>query len=155
MEFMLFNKKINSHFMKKITLLFLFLATLLSCSSNDISTSKDYQEKWQLTQMTGRMANSETTGSNMEWQEFYLLNANGTFTKSREKNKVVTQISGTYRLVNSSNGNILQFTYSSESEIIGSCSSLLKEEMYFQSENIFFSNWQQCDGPGLKYEKEY
>jgi hypothetical protein len=37
------------------------------------------------TQMTGMTANSQTTGSDMEWQEFYLLNANGTFKKSREK----------------------------------------------------------------------
>jgi hypothetical protein len=71
--------------MRKIIILFLFLATLLSCSNNDVSTSKDYQGKWQLTQMTGRTANSETTGSNMEWQESYLLNADGTFKKSREK----------------------------------------------------------------------
>jgi hypothetical protein len=28
--------------------------------------------------------NSQTTGSDMEWQEFYLLNANGTFKKSRK-----------------------------------------------------------------------
>jgi hypothetical protein len=35
--------------------------------------------------MTGMTANSQTTGSDMEWQEFYLLNANGTFKKSREK----------------------------------------------------------------------
>jgi hypothetical protein len=46
------------------------LATLLSCSSNDVSTSTDYQENGNLP-MTGRTANSETTGSNMEWQESY------------------------------------------------------------------------------------
>jgi hypothetical protein len=33
--------------------------------------------KWILTD--GMTANSQTTGSDMEWQEFYLLNANGTF----------------------------------------------------------------------------
>jgi hypothetical protein len=32
--------------------------------------------------MTGMTANSQTTGSDMEWQEFYLLNANGTFKNS-------------------------------------------------------------------------
>jgi hypothetical protein len=31
------------------------------------------------------MTATQTTGSDMEWQEFYLLNANGTFKKSREK----------------------------------------------------------------------
>jgi hypothetical protein len=32
----------------------------------------------------GMTANSQTTGSDMQWQEFYLLNANGTF-KNLEK----------------------------------------------------------------------
>jgi hypothetical protein len=44
-------------------------------------------------------------------------------------------------------------TYSIDSDIIGSCSSELKEELNFQSENVLLSTWQQCDGPGLKYEK--
>jgi hypothetical protein len=29
----------------------------------------------------------------------------------------------------------------------------IKEELNFQSENVLLSTWQQCDGPGLKYEK--
>jgi len=139
--------------MKKLNILFLLLIILFSCSDDDQSSLKNYQGKWELTQMTGSIQNSETTGSDIEWQEFYLLNANGTFIKSRERNGVVTEISGTYSLVNSSNNNSLQFTYNSESEIIGTCSSELKEELHFQSENILFSNWEQCDGPGLKYEK--
>jgi hypothetical protein len=50
--------------------------------------------------MTGMTANSQTTGSDMEWQEFYLLNANGTFKKSR-KNGFVIEIT-TYNWINSS-----------------------------------------------------
>jgi hypothetical protein len=115
---------------------------------------KNYQGKWKLTQMTGSIPNSETTGSEMEWQEFYLLNTDGSFKKSRERNGILTEISGTYKVVNSSNENLLEFIYASENEIIGTCySDILKEEMYFQSESILISNWEQCDGPGLKYEK--
>ncbi len=33
--------------------------------------------------MAGMMVNSETTGPEMEWQEYYILNENGTFFKSR------------------------------------------------------------------------
>jgi hypothetical protein len=54
----------------------------------------------------------------------------------------------------SSNRTVLLFTYSINSDIIGSCSSELKEELNFLSENVLLSTWQQCDGPGLKYEKE-
>jgi hypothetical protein len=66
-------------------LFYYFCNDSLSCSSDDESPFKDYKGKWILTQMTGMTANSQTTGSDMEWQEFYLLNANGTFKKSREK----------------------------------------------------------------------
>jgi hypothetical protein len=33
----------------------------------------------------GSIPNSETTGAAMEWQEFYLFNTNGTFTKSEKE----------------------------------------------------------------------
>jgi hypothetical protein len=39
----------------------------------------------------------------MEWQEFYLFNTNGTFTKS-ERNSVKTSISGTYTTTTQSDG---------------------------------------------------
>jgi hypothetical protein len=140
--------------MKKIIVLLFFVTALFSCSSDDESPFKDYKGKWILTQMTGMTANSQTTGSEMQWQEFYVLDANGTFTKSREKDGFVIEITGTYSQINSSTGTVLLFTYSINSDIIGSCSSELKEELNFLSENVLLSTWQQCDGPGLKYEKE-
>jgi hypothetical protein len=140
--------------MKKIIVLLFFVTALFSCSSDDESPFKDYKGKWILTQMTGMTANSKTTGSEMQWQEFYVLDANGTFTKSREKDGFVIEITGTYSQINSSTGTVLLFTYSINSDIIGSCSSELKEELNFLSENVLLSTWQQCDGPGLKYEKE-
>ncbi|OBX26110.1 hypothetical protein LX77_03889 [Gelidibacter algens] len=140
--------------MKKLNILLVVLITFFSCSKDDQNSMKNYQGKWKLTQMTGSIPNSETTGSEMEWQEFYLLNTDGTFKKSRERNGILTEISGTNKVVNSSNENLLEFIYASENEIIGTCySDILKEEMYFQSKSILISNWEQCDGPGLKYEK--
>jgi hypothetical protein len=35
--------------------------------------------------MSGSIPNSETTAAAMEWQEFYLFNTNGTFTKSEKE----------------------------------------------------------------------
>jgi hypothetical protein len=140
--------------MKKIIVLLFFVTALFSCSSDDESPFKDYKGKWILTQMTVMTANSQTTGSEMQWQEFYVLDANGTFTKSREKDGFVIEITGTYSQINSLTGTVLLFTYSINSDIIGSCSSELKEELNFLSENVLLSTWQQCDGPGLKYEKE-
>jgi len=103
--------------------------------------------------MTGSIPNSETIGSEMEWQETYQLNTDGTFQKSRDRDGVITEISGTYNLINNSNENLLELNFNSKSEIIGSCTSSTKEIMSLQSETIFLSSWNACDGPGLKYEK--
>lgn len=82
-----------------------------------------------------------------------LFKTDGTFQKSRDRNGVITEISGTFNLINSSNERLLELIYNNESEIIGSCYSDLKEEMVFQSENTLSSTWRYCDGPGLEYEK--
>ena len=108
---------------------------------------------WKLIQMTGNIPNSETTGAEMEWQETYQLHTNGTFQKSRVQNGAVTEASGTYNLTHNFNEQVLELDFNGESEIIGSCVSNTKETMIFQSETIFFSSWNACDGPGLKYEK--
>lgn len=139
--------------MKKLTILFAFLITFLSCSSDNQSPLQNYLGKWELTQMTGTVPNSETTGSKMEWQEYYLIKPNGKFIKSRNRNGIITEISGTYKIVNSSTENLLMFKYSNESQIIGSCTSKLNETLYFNSQNILFNSWNACDGPSLKYEK--
>ena len=63
--------------MKKLKILFLLLITLFSCSSDDDSSSESTDEKWILTQMSGSIPNSETTGAEMAWQETYLLKIDG------------------------------------------------------------------------------
>ncbi len=132
----------------------MIIGVLFSCSRNDDGNLEtEIIGNWKLIQMTGSIPNSETTGTQMEWQETYRLNTDGTFQKSRDRDGVLTDVSGTYDLFDSSNGRFLEFIFNDESEIIGSCYSNLKEEMFFQSENIFLSTWNACDGPGLKYEK--
>lgn len=135
----------------------MIIGILCSCNKNnddDINLKTEIIGNWKLTQMSGNFPNSETKGIEMEWQESYFLNANGTFKKYRERNGVITEASGTYNLVNSSTENLIEFVYQNQNEIIGSCYfGIPKEEMRFQSNNILFSNWEQCDGPSLKYEK--
>jgi hypothetical protein len=141
--------------MKKQILFLMIIGILFSCNKNDdgINLETEIIGNWKLTQMTGSIPNSETTGSEMEWQETYQLNTDGTFQKSRDRDGVITEISGTYNLINNSNENLLELNFNSESEIIGSCTSSTKETMSLQSETIFLSSWNACDGPGLKYER--
>ena len=140
--------------MKKSILFLLIIGVLFSCNKNDDNDMEtELVGNWKLTQMTGSIPNSETTGIDMEWQENYQLNTDGTFKKSRDRNGVIIEASGTYNFIDNSNESLLEFNFNSESGIIASCFSGTKETMNFQSETIFFSSWDACDGPGLKYEK--
>ena len=140
--------------MKKLIVLITFLTIFNSCSKDNVATDNTgYYGKWTLIKMSGSMVDSETTGSAMEWQEFYLFNTNGTFTKSRERNGVKTTISGTYTTTNNPDGIYFELTYPNDSEIIGSCYGNLKEELYVTENNILLNTWKNCDGPGLEYKK--
>ena len=140
--------------MKKLIVLITFLTIFNSCSKDNVVTDNTgYYGKWTLIKMSGSMVDSETTGSAMEWQEFYLFNTNGTFTKSRERNGVKTTISGTYTTTNNPDGIYFELTYPNDSEIIGSCYGNLKEELYVTENNILLNTWKNCDGPGLEYKK--
>ncbi len=139
--------------MKKIVFIFM-VVILFACSKEDTSNvNEELIGTWKLIEMSGNMTNSTTTGSDMDWQETYLLNSNGTFQKSREENGDITEASGTYSLNNSSNETILELIFNDESDIIGSCDSELKEDIVFQSENTLSSTWKYCDGPGLTYKR--
>jgi hypothetical protein len=140
--------------MKNKILFLMIIGVLFSCNNNDDNdTENELVGNWKLIQMTGSIPNSETSGAEMDWQETYVLNANGTFLKSRDRDGVTTEVSGTYNFINNSNEPLIELNFDTESEIIGSCTSNMKETMNLQSETIFLSFWEACDGPGLKYEK--
>ena len=140
--------------MKNLIVLIAFLTIFNSCSKDTVPTdSTGYYGKWTLIKMSGSMANSETTGAAMEWQEFYLFNSNGIFTKSRDRNGIKTTISGTYTTENHSDGVYFELVYPNDSELIGSCYGNLKEELYLTANNTLSSTWKNCDGPGLEYKK--
>ena len=140
--------------MKHFNILIAFFSVFNSCSK-DIAetTSTGYYGKWNLVKMSGSIANSESTGAAMEWQEFYLFNTSGIFTKSRERNGITTTISGTYTATNHPDGIYLELTYPYNSEIIGSCYGNQKEILYFTDNDNLSSTWKSCDGPGLEYKK--
>ena len=141
--------------MKKQILFLMIIGILFSWNKNDdeINLETEIIGNWKLIQMTGSIPNSETSGNEMEWQETYQLNPDGTFLKSRDRNGIITDASGTYNFINNSNEPLIELNFDTESVIIGSCTSNTKETMSIQSETIFLSSWNACDGPGLKYEK--
>lgn len=140
--------------MKVITFVFGLLCILSSCNKeSEKSIYQDYQGQWVLVKMSGNTPDSETTGQEMEWQESYKFNGNGTFLKSRQQNGTVTESSGSFTVLKSEEGTSLELIHTSTSDIIGSCLGDQKEVLFLESSNVMTSTWNQCDGPGLEYEK--
>ena len=137
--------------MKKGLLLLAVVILLSSCNSDDDSNGNIFGN-WVLTTMYGGTPNITLTGTDMEWQESYQLNTDGTFLKSREHDGIITEASGTYVIYVSQDGQSLELFFDNDSEIIASCNNLI-EYMIFQSETSFNSTWLACDGTGLSYEK--
>jgi hypothetical protein len=61
------------------------------------------------------------------------------------------ELSGTYSF--NEDPRRLELTCGEESQVIGSCQSDLKENLFFSSNDVLLSTWNQCDGPNLDYEK--
>jgi hypothetical protein len=139
--------------MKNVIFISLLVCIFLSCTKDDEFDFEKYPQKWQLIKMTGQIPNSETTGADMEWQEFYLLNSDRTFIKSRERNGVLTEEPGTFSFEDLSDGKYLVLTYEADNDIIGNCTSDLKEVLMVKSETRMLSTWSACDGPGLEYKR--
>jgi hypothetical protein len=139
----------------KISIIFYALLLIFCSCSNDSSNviTTGFQGKWELYQMSGRIANSETTGVAMEWQEYYSFNSDGSFTKSRTSNGTKKEISGSYIITKIQEESFLELTYKVDSEIIGSCYGENKEELFILPNSILSSTWKNCDGPGLEYKK--
>ena len=44
-------------------------------------------------------------------------------------------------------------TYAAASPIIGACTTEPKETLALKNDDTLVSTWQNCDGPGLEYQK--
>lgn len=145
--------------MKKITALLVCIVLLLSCSSDDDygleSTQFVYAEQqWTLVKMTGSFQNSETTGSEMEWQEYYTFSPEGTFIKSRTVDEVVYEATGNFEVIEFDNdpNHYLELTYQTVNALVGNCTEDDKELLMYRNSTMISSLWMACDGPGLDYE---
>ena len=111
-------------------------------------------EKWQLIKMTGNIANMPPlTGNDMTWQEWFLLYPDYTFIKTRERDNIANEESGTYAIVTLSDGEYLELVYKSNNDLIGNCTGDGIEVLRIKSEEELVGTWSICDGPGLFYEK--
>ncbi|MXO04325.1 hypothetical protein [Flavobacterium sp. HBTb2-11-1] len=141
--------------MKKIGLLIVMFISLVSCSNDDNSNkpTESYHGNWILTRMgiSNPAANSIDV---LKWQESYTFNSNNTFSKTRKRDGKITAISGTYSVVKTAEQTKFELVYAKESDIIGSCTSKTKENLYIINEiGSLYNTWNACDGPVLVYDK--
>ncbi|MEK6478109.1 hypothetical protein WJR50_11260 [Catalinimonas sp. 4WD22] len=123
-------------------------------SAPEESDTGEVEQKWKLVQMSGSIANvPPTTGSDMPWQEYYVLYTDSTFLKSRTVGGVEEQAGGTYAFVVLEDGEYLELSYASDNELIGNCSQEAKEFLYLENEDKLIGTWWACDGPGLVYQR--
>lgn len=138
--------------MVKKLILFVCICLFVSCNENE-PVPFEVLGEWKLIQMSGSIPNSETTGADMEYQERYIFNEDKTFQRIRDTKGTIAELSGVYKIYDTAHEKTLELIYSTKNQMIGSCTSELKELMNITSNSTFSSTWQACDGPGLDYEK--
>lgn len=138
--------------MKNLLLLLLVSGVAFSCNRNE--DSEEYPQKWTLVKTVGQDRALEFTGEDMMWQEYYLLNAGGTFIKHREKDGTVLEASGSYAFTGTADAKMLELTFDVTHEIIATCDAGKTEYLSLKSDSTLESTWTQCDGPGLEYKLE-
>ncbi len=127
---------------------------LLSCNEEEKFNKEQYPQKWQLVKTIGNVPNSETIGEDMEWQEFYVFNTDGTFTKSRDRKGILNTASGNFEFSNvPPDGDFFELTFNTGNNIIGGCYAKPCETLWQQSPSKLVSTWLNCDGPGLEYTR--
>ncbi|MCG8522028.1 MAG: hypothetical protein MI744_07475, partial [Pseudomonadales bacterium] len=126
--------------MKKLITFLTLFTFLFSCSKEDdteienIFDSNKYPQKWELVRMFGQLVGSGSTGEDMERQEYYLFNADDTFLKSRERDGVRVEESGTFTFEYTQFDELmLVLKYDRDNDLIGSCySSQVKEVLWIK-----------------------
>lgn len=144
--------------MKKLILLVLATCTLLSCSTDEPEVDKvfdadKYPQKWKLVKITGSWSNSVSTGSNMDWQEHYILKSDGTFTKHREQDGASFDVSGTFSIVENSEAKFIELVHEVNNEIIVNCYSDESESLRLKSGINLINTAHACDWPKLEYKR--
>lgn len=136
-----------------IAIFALFL--LVSCSKENSELtepeqSRAFPQKWQLVQISD-VNFQEFSGAKMPYQEYYLLQSDGTFVKARDINGSVSRARGTYETIIIDEEKFLTFQFNLDEGIISNCAFEKEEWLVLDESNKLFNHLNPCDGPILKY----
>lgn len=145
--------------MKNLAVIIISILTILTSCKEDHQDQENlaktfaqstYPQKWILVSMTGNIANiPPAKGKDMDYQEFYIFNADSTFSKTRDRDGASQTVHGTYSIRNSAPSNYIVLHHETDNDLIGNCAATLDEQLVFSGANELNSTWQACDGPGL------
>lgn len=138
--------------MKPLLSIILF-GLFIACSKDEKLKDVSIPKILILKEMSGSFAADASPKENsLEWQETYTLTNDGDFTKLRiSLDGKKEESSGTYRLVQNASETYLEFSHTTESAIIGSCTKGIESLMY-KNDRRWHSTWSACDGPNMIYE---
>ncbi|MEO2071860.1 MULTISPECIES: hypothetical protein [Zunongwangia] len=145
--------------MKEKVFILLVMLILNSCSDDKENRElqnlsfNEFPQEWELVKITGSIPGYEITNDEIEMQEIYVFESDGSFSKTRIENQKETSFGGHYIL--SEDKKSIQLMYDESNPIIGNCSSDENiENLYIDEEDQFLlNNWWACDGPGLYYQR--
>lgn len=149
-------------------LLLILCFFMISCTSNTGKSNKEgfqredlsltsFPQKWSLYKITASLAGSESTGTNLPYEEYYIFRADNTFSKTRIRfldfEKTIAK--GSYKLDLNSEQFAYKLNYYQDSDLIENCTGDKKEYLYLDTDsNSLLSSWWNCDGPGLFYKQD-
>jgi hypothetical protein len=143
--------------MKNLLILPISLLLLAACQKEKVekleTDGTTYPQTWQLVQMSGNFPPVTKTGADLPWQETYVVQADSTFTKTRQQGTQRKEASGTFSIRNGATGLALILTYPADNDILTNCSAAPKEGLLLQENGILMGSAAACDGPRLEYKR--
>jgi len=87
----------------------------------------------------------------LAWKEYYILNPDGTFLKSRNTDGNMIESTGTFEIITLSNDQYLELLFETDTELSTSCSKE-KEFLSYRDKTLVNGSWVPCDGPIMSYK---
>jgi hypothetical protein len=149
--------------------LFLFLGSviiLFSCNQDDKNPEFNILGYWNLVEITPSFSLSDLGGNELDFEEKYIFNNDGTFIKFSTKMKGVgevleipAQALGQFQInpSASSQENVIyeiELVFETNQEMAANCGEGNSEFLFVTKEYKLINNtWSSCDGPGFIYTK--
>ena len=140
--------------LKPVAILLIIL--LCSCSSGSTESQFDrnvFPQEWHLIRITTSITGDFKEGTEMEFQESFILHSSGLFTKTRETSAGTVEGFGKYSFNEGENGTILELLHDSTNQTIVNCSGDLIELFSMATNETLVGSSAPCDGPILFYER--